>query len=269
MSVIDKAFISVSINGINIDSSIPCNKGNYENKSSRDVGYFVIHYTGNDKDTAKNNATYFKNNKVETSAHFFVDDGSIYQSVELRDVAWHCGTTKGYKTGCRNGNSIGVEMCTSGGGVCSAKTRLNAAYLMAYLMKLCGFKASDVDSRVLRHYDIGNNNKSCPNQFVKNPSEFNTFRTWIKNILNTGNHNGTVAQPIGASSKAVSYTIKVSNVDKGDVLNIRQEPNASSKKTGELKWNDPNKYTIILEQNGWGKLKSGVGWINLYYTKKA
>ena len=27
-------------------------------------------------------------------------------------------------------------------------------------------------------------------------------------------------------------------------------------------------YTIIDEKNGWGKLKSGAGWINLDYAKK-
>ena len=27
-------------------------------------------------------------------------------------------------------------------------------------------------------------------------------------------------------------------------------------------------YTIVLEKNGWGKLKSGVGWISLKYTEK-
>ena len=27
-------------------------------------------------------------------------------------------------------------------------------------------------------------------------------------------------------------------------------------------------YTIIEENNGWGKLKSGIGWISLGYTKK-
>lgn len=66
-----------------------------------------------------------------------------------------------------------------------------------------------------------------------------------------------------------AYTIKVDKVPKGDVLNIRKEPNANSKITGKLKYNDPNKYTIVQESKGWGKLKSGVGWINLYYTKKA
>lgn len=66
-----------------------------------------------------------------------------------------------------------------------------------------------------------------------------------------------------------SYKIKVSNVAVGDVLNIRKEPKASSEKTGSLTYNDQNSYTIIEEKNGWGRLKSGIGWINLKYTKKA
>ena len=28
------------------------------------------------------------------------------------------------------------------------------------------------------------------------------------------------------------------------------------------------KYTIVDEKNGWGKLKSGAGWINLNYTSR-
>lgn len=70
-----------------------------------------------------------------------------------------------------------------------------------------------------------------------------------------------------------SYYIKVDNVKKGDVLNIREKPNASSRITGKLVYNDRNTYTIVEERTSsdggkWGKLKSGIGWINLYYTKK-
>lgn len=64
------------------------------------------------------------------------------------------------------------------------------------------------------------------------------------------------------------YYVRVANVPAGDVLNIRKEPDAGAGKTGELACNDPNKYTIIQEQDGWGKLKSGIGWINLSYTEK-
>lgn len=66
----------------------------------------------------------------------------------------------------------------------------------------------------------------------------------------------------------VPYLIRVSGVSKGDVLNIRTLPSLSGKVVGELPYNDPNVYTIVEECHGWGKLKSGAGWIKLKYTKK-
>ena len=106
---ITAGFISDTINGIGINSSIKCNNDNLNNNTSRSVAYVVMHYTGNSKDTAKANANYFSGAGRNASAHFFVDDAEIYQSVELRDTAWHCGA-KSYKHGsCRNANSIGIE----------------------------------------------------------------------------------------------------------------------------------------------------------------
>lgn len=67
----------------------------------------------------------------------------------------------------------------------------------------------------------------------------------------------------------VPYYIRIANVPAGDVLYIRKEPNADADITGKLPYNDPNKYTIVAESNGWGKLKSGIGWINLKYTIRA
>lgn len=72
-----------------------------------------------------------------------------------------------------------------------------------------------------------------------------------------------------SEATGLPYTIRVANVPEGDVLNIRSAPNASAAKTGALAWNDPNRYTIVAESNGWGKLKSGIGWINLKYTVDA
>lgn len=75
-----------------------------------------------------------------------------------------------------------------------------------------------------------------------------------------------------SSSTSSNFLIKVSGVAKGDVLNIRKEPNASSRITGKLTYNDLNKYTIVetkkVGSETWGELKSGIGWINLRYTKK-
>lgn len=77
----------------------------------------------------------------------------------------------------------------------------------------------------------------------------------------------TNASSSASSSTVVPFLIKVANVSAGDVLNIRKEPNANATKTGALAYNDPNTYTIVETKNGWGRLKSGIGWINLKYTK--
>ena len=62
--------------------------------------------------------------------------------------------------------------------------------------------------------------------------------------------------------KDTSYKVKVT----ANLLNVRKEPNASSKVVDTIKKNEV--YTILSEKNGWGKLKSGAGWIKLSYTKK-
>lgn len=194
MKKITTGFITDKINGIKVDSSIKCHSSNYNNYESRDVGYIVMHYTGNKKDTAKNNAAYFKSANRKASAHLFVDDSNIYQSVELRDAAWHCGTSGTYyHKECRNINSIGIEMCcTAGNYKISTKTQQNAAFLCAHLCKTLGITAKDVDTYVLRHYDI--THKTCPAQMVSSSTEWKNFKTMIKNILNTGNIAGTVKQ---------------------------------------------------------------------------
>lgn len=75
--------------------------------------------------------------------------------------------------------------------------------------------------------------------------------------------------PTAKPSESVPFTIKVDKVEKGDVLNIRKEPNADATKNGSIAYNDQRLYTIVDVKDGWGKLKSGAGWINLYYTKRA
>lgn len=48
------------------------------------------------------------------------------------------------------------------------------------------------------------------------------------------------------------------------LLNVRLTPNGNAPVVGRLRQNDT--YTIVEVQDGWGKLKSGDGWINLEYV---
>ena len=155
MRTINDGFPIKQFNGIDIDTSIQSSSANYYTYSSRLVKFIVIHYTGNKKDTAKANATYFHNGSRGASAHLFTDDDSCYQSVALNNAAWAVGGTKVYKHAeCRNINSISIEMCCSGNSIVSEKTINNTAYLCAELCKYIGITADTVDIFVLRHYDV-------------------------------------------------------------------------------------------------------------------
>ena len=78
--------------GMPVNTSLPCHPGNFNSYGSRKVSYIVMHYTGNSADLAKSNANYFTQPGRGASAHFFVDENSIWQSVRLHNMAWHCGT---------------------------------------------------------------------------------------------------------------------------------------------------------------------------------
>lgn len=144
---------------MNIKTDI-ANRKNYGGMRSTDsIRYIVVHYTGNDGDTDENNGKYFRNNIVGSSAHYFVDDDSITQTVPDNYIAWHCGAKKYKHAHCRNANSIGVELCDDvRNGVIypSGKTIENALELVEHLMQ----KYSIPKDNVIRHYDV--TGKLCP-----------------------------------------------------------------------------------------------------------
>ena len=61
-----------------------------------------------------------------------------------------------------------------------------------------------------------------------------------------------------------SYTVKVTVT--ADVLNVRSGPGTNYKVNTQVRKGEI--YTIVGESNGWGKLKSGAGWISLEYASR-
>lgn len=57
---------------------------------NKSIKYIVVHDVGA-VSSAKNNAMYFKSQYRGASAHYFVDNDSIYQVVDDKDGAWHVG----------------------------------------------------------------------------------------------------------------------------------------------------------------------------------
>ena len=183
------------------------NSGNYGgSRNASQIRYLVYHYTGNDGDRAANNAKYFQNNIVKASAHYFVDDTTVWRSVPDLKVAWSVGGSKyanAHKTGggtmygvITNTNSISIEMCdTIRNGVYQASeaTLANAAALGRELME----KYHIPIENVYRHFDV--TGKHCPSYLV-NAQKWAEFkkRLEVKIMDNT---------PSGAHKEGVEWAI--------------------------------------------------------------
>lgn len=159
------------------------NYGAHRNTSA--IKYLVYHYTGNKTDTAWANCNYFANRCVEASAHYFVDEDNIYQSVPDDYVAWSVGSTglldkaspyasQGHRFWklCTNTNSISIEMCSKGG-VHTSKILKNAKELGKMLCN----KYNITNDHVIRHFDV--NGKLCPITMVVDSKSWEEFKSDI------------------------------------------------------------------------------------------
>lgn len=161
---------------------------NHSNGNISRIKYIVIHYVGA-TGGAESNCKWYAADNRGASAHYYVDfDGSIWQSVADKNIAWHCGAKKYVHKECRNANSIGIELCVRNKGNQSATSRdwyfedatVKAAIeLTKALMKKYGID----ENHVIRHYDV--TGKICPNPFVYNNGKY----TWsyFKNALTEKN----------------------------------------------------------------------------------
>lgn len=152
----------------------PASGGNYTKGRREGIKFIVVHYTANDGDTAKGNCNYFAKSGRNASAHYFVDENNVYQSVADSDTAWSVGASSYVHTKCRNNNSISVEMCSkkdlSGNYFIEEKTVSNAVELVKELMK----KYHVPTESVLRHYDV--TGKKCPEPFVRDTAQWVDFK---------------------------------------------------------------------------------------------
>lgn len=237
---------------------------NFSSGTAERIQYIVIHYVGA-TGGARANCSYYAGQYVGASAHYFVDfDGSVWQSVEDQNIAWHCGT-KGryYHPECRNSNSIGIELCvrnigdradTSRDWYFEDTTFTAAVDLTKELM--ANYKI-DTD-HVLRHYDV--THKLCPNPFVYN----HTKHTWgiFKSALNPSSGKDskeTLVYPVKTGANGLTVIVN-------GTLNIRST-RPDGKIIGELKSGEhifPSKKCFI---NGapWYYLPDKNGWISAKY----
>ena len=234
----------------------------------------AIHYTGQADVPGKNTVSYFNNvvangykvnsRYIYASSHYVIDlDGTIYQLIPIDEIC--------YATNSANSYAVGIEVATTGkDNHYTDATYKSMVWLCAWL---CAHKGLNPKKDIIRHTDVvGRAYKLCPIYMVNNPKQYEQFRLDCYNlkegkiktsdIVNCTNGKGKVTKvPTSNSSNTVTefkpYVVRIIV----DTLNIRTGPGVRNDKVGELKKGDA--YTIVEENKGWGKLKSGAGWINV------
>ena len=204
--------------------------------SMKPVG-IAIHNTYNDA-SAKNEISYMKSNNNQVSFHIAVDDKEAIQGLPLDRNSWSCGDGA---NGQGNRKHISIEICYSkSGGARFTNAEKLAVKVVAELLKKYNWGIDKIKA----HRDFSN--KNCPHR---------TNMTEFKKLVQAELNNKVV-------TSNSSYIVKIT----ADVLNVRAGAGTSYKIVTTVKKNEA--YTIVETINGLGKLKSGVGWICLDYTKR-
>ena len=245
-------------------------RSNYGDKrSTSEIRYIVIHFTANDGDHDEGNANYFASPRnPKSSAHYFVDDDSVTQSVPDDYVAYSVGGSKYtdcYKTGggrlyriAINQNTLNIEMCdTVKDGTVRAQesTIVNTIELVRKKMKEYNI---DID-HVIRHFDV--NGKHCP-AYLMDEQSWKEFKERIIEYQIGCVYKTTKACYLRTSPGTGSNKVLYKEVS-GSIL-------TKCKPSGiYIKFNRNMAFTLTdvkaIGNDVWGKIKSGY-WIPLKYN---
>lgn len=128
------------------------------------IKFIVIHDTANAGKGADAMAhyRYLQHAARSSSAHYYVDDKDIVQTIDDSVVAWAVGDKWARKNRTRddvtNYNSVSVELCINEG-INKAKAYQNLLWLTRYLMQ-------KYHPEVVRHFDA--TGKPCPKSWQAN-----------------------------------------------------------------------------------------------------
>ena len=116
----------------------------------------------------------------------------------------------------------------------------------------------------LGKYDSSRSAKTCPGtNFMGYGCSTTGFAKFIKEVK--AYIDGEESKEVVKEEPKEEKTEGIYRV-RTDELNVRKGPGVNFEKTNEVHKGDA--FTIVKINGNWGKLKSGIGWINLSYTEK-
>lgn len=228
---------------------IPVNGAARRGETMRRVTDIAIHYVGNPGTSAQANRNYFAQPDTQVSAHFLIGlEGEIIQCIPLNE--------KSSATNDRNRDTISIEVCHPD--ATGQFTQASYDALVKLTAWLCDTAGIGRD-QVIRHYDV--TGKLCPGikgWNLENGSDDKKWQTFKAQLSAEAEDNTPAPAPAPAPSgvTTVNYAYKVTVSD----LNIRKGPGTNYDSAG---YTGKGVFTIVAEKGGWGKLKSGAGWISL------
>lgn len=210
--------------------------------------------------TAKSTADYFARESTNASSHYIVDGvGDVAQSVEECFRAFTTGGSKTFngKTGSQIDHE-GVTIEVANTVVAEPYPVSDKAYeklldLVEDIARRNGLKEvtyhADGSGTLQAHRWYAA--KACPGDYLM--ERFPEIAREVTARLKGEPPSSPVVKGI--------YQVRVTT----DSLNIRAGAGTVHPVTGTI--TDKGVYTIVEESGGWGKLKSGMGWISLAYTE--
>ena len=204
-----------------------------------------------------------KRTRMASSNYGIGSDGRIGLYVEEKDRSW-CSSNK-----ANDMRAVTIEVANDSGAATGWHVSDAAmTSLIALVTDICrrnGIKQLlwKGDKSLIGQVDKQNmtvhrwfKNKACPGDYLYGKHAY--IAAEVNKRLGV-----TAAQPEPAQQPTGTYKVRIT----ANTLNVRAGAGTSYKVTTTVK--KGGIYTITAEQNGWGKLKSGAGWISLKYTERA
>ncbi len=257
-----------------ITESFCKNNSRYKaNQKFKPVGV-ILHSIGCPQPDAAVLQRSWANNASPYVTHYVLDDKKILHCMPNDRRCWHVGSPG-------NAKWLGIEMCepkqikyTSGASFTvsdkaaarkyAAACYENAVWLLAKLCKEYGWNPS---TDILTHREV-------TMRKLSNTDHVDPEHLW--NGLGLGYSLAKLRKDVAAAmgKTTASATANASTATKGgylvkitaNTLNVRAGAGTSFKINTTVK--KGGVYTIVEEKNGWGKLKSGAGFISLKYTER-
>lgn len=203
-----------------------------------------------------------KRTRMASSNYGIGSDGRIGLYVEEKDRSW-CSSNK-----ANDMRAVTIEVANDGGAATGWHVSDAAmTSLIALVTDICrrnGIKQLlwKGDKSLIGQVDKQNmtvhrwfKNKACPGDYLYGKHAY--IAAEVNKRLGV-----TEAQPAEQPASSSNYKVRIT----ANTLNVRAGAGTSYKVTTTVK--KGGIYTITAEQNGWGKLKSGAGWISLKYTER-